>query len=127
MKTVCVYGGEPISKQIHQLKRKPQIIVGTPGRTIDHINRKLIRLENIKYLVLDEADEMLKMGFKEDIETILEGANTDRQTVMFSATMPKTIIGISKNYMKNPEVVSVIQDEETNKDCLLYTSDAADE
>jgi len=120
LKTVAVFGGEPISKQIGLLKKKPQIIIGTPGRTIDHINRKLIRLNHISYLVLDEADEMLKMGFKEDIETILEGANTDRQTVMFSATMPKTIIGISKNYMKNPEIVSVIQDEETNKDITQY-------
>ena len=120
LKTVCVYGGEPITKQIQTLKRKPQIIVGTPGRTIDHINRKLIRLENIKYLVLDEADEMMKMGFKEDIETILEATNTDRQTVMFSATMPKPIVAISKKYMKNPELISVVSGEETNTDVTQY-------
>jgi len=120
LKTVCVYGGEPITKQIHKLKRKPQIIVGTPGRTIDHINRKLIRLGNIKYLVLDEADEMLKMGFKEDIETILDATNDTRQTVMFSATMPKQIVAISKRYLKNPQLVSVIKGDETNTDVTQY-------
>ncbi len=120
LKTVSVYGGEPIGKQIGFLKKKPQIIVGTPGRTIDHINRKLIRLGKIKFLVLDEADEMMKMGFKEDIETILESTNPDRQTVMFSATMPKQIIKISKSYMIDPEVVSVVTGGETNKDITQY-------
>ncbi|MBN2605468.1 MAG: DEAD/DEAH box helicase [Bacilli bacterium] len=120
LKTVSVYGGEPISRQILSLKKKPQIIVGTPGRTIDHINRKLIKLQDIKFLVLDEADEMLKMGFKEDIETILENANKDRQTVMFSATMPRAILDITKRYMKNAQHISVIEDEETNKDITQY-------
>ena len=120
LKTVCVYGGEPITKQIHKLKRKPQVIVGTPGRTIDHINRKLIRLGKIKYLVLDEADEMMKMGFKEDIETILDATNSERQTVMFSATMPKPIVAISKKYMKDPHLVSVVTGEETNADVTQY-------
>lgn len=120
LKTVSVYGGEPISKQIHALKRKPQIVIGTPGRTIDHINRKLVRLGNIKYLVLDEADEMMNMGFIDDIETILESTNQDRQTVMFSATMPKPIVNISKKYMKDPEIVSVISGEETNSDITQY-------
>jgi ATP-dependent RNA helicase DeaD len=120
LKTIAVYGGEPISKQIYALKRKPQIVVGTPGRTIDHINRKLIKLGNIKYLVLDEADEMLKMGFKEDIEIILESTNTDRQTVMFSATMPHQIVGITKKYMNSPELVSVVNGEEANADITQY-------
>lgn len=120
LKTVSVYGGEPIGKQIGHLKRKPQIIIGTPGRTIDHINRKLIRLGHIKFLVLDEADEMMKMGFKEDIETILAASNTDRQTVLFSATMPKQIINISKKYMKEPQVISVVTDEQSNKDITQY-------
>ncbi|MBU1020941.1 MAG: DEAD/DEAH box helicase [Firmicutes bacterium] len=120
LKTVSVYGGEPISRQILSLKKKPQIIVGTPGRTIDHINRNLIKLQDIKFLVLDEADEMLKMGFKEDIETILENANKDRQTVMFSATMPRAILDITKRYMKNSQHISVIDDEETNKDITQY-------
>ena len=116
LKTVAVYGGEAISNQIRGLKKKPQIIVGTPGRTIDHINRKLIKLDDIKFLVLDEADEMLKMGFKEDIETILEAANQERQTVMFSATMPRAILNITKKYMKNPIHISVITGDESNKD-----------
>ncbi len=120
LKTVSVYGGEPITKQIGHLKKKPQIVVATPGRLIDHINRKLIRLANIKFLVLDEADEMLKMGFKEDIEIILSSANEERQTVMFSATMPKPILAISKTYMKTPQVVSVVTSEETNKDITQY-------
>ncbi len=121
LKTVSVYGGEPITKQIGHLKKKPQIIVGTPGRTIDHINRKLIRLDDIKYLVLDEADEMLKMGFKEDIETILSSTNSERQTVLFSATMPKTIVSISNKYMQNNrEVISVVPAEQSNKDITQY-------
>jgi len=120
LKTVAIYGGENIGKQIHSLKFKPQIVVGTPGRIIDHINRKLVRLENINYLVLDEADEMLKMGFKEELETILDASNPDRQTVMFSATMPQTIINITRKYMKNPQVVSVVSGEETNKDITQY-------
>lgn len=120
LRTVCVYGGEPIGNQIRNLKRKPQIVIGTPGRMIDHINRKLVRPNKIQYLVLDEADEMMKMGFLEDIETILEACNDQRQTVMFSATMPKPIINISKRYMNNPQVISVISDEETNKDITQY-------
>lgn len=120
LKTLAVYGGESIHKQIQGLKHKPQIIVGTPGRTIDHINRKLIRLGHVKYFVLDEADEMLKMGFIEDIETILEATNKDKQMVMFSATMAKPIIRITKRYMNNPKLISVITDEETNKDITQY-------
>ena len=120
LKTVSVYGGEPITRQIGHLKRKPQIIIGTPGRTIDHINRKLIRLGNIKFIVLDEADEMMKMGFKEDIETILAATNPERQTVLFSATMPKPIINISKKYMRDAQVVSVVTEEQSNKDITQY-------
>jgi len=82
LKTVSVYGGEPISKQISALKRKPQIIIGTPGRTIDHINRKLLKLHNVSFVILDEADEMLKMGFKEDIEIILN-SKTKRNIIKF--------------------------------------------
>jgi ATP-dependent RNA helicase DeaD len=126
LKTVSVYGGEPIQRQIGYLKRKPQIIIGTPGRTIDHIGRKLIRLDKLKMLVLDEADEMLKMGFKEEIEKILDACNPDRQTVLFSATMPKTIINISKKYMKESTVISVVQSEQSNKDITQYYYNVAD-
>lgn len=120
LKTVAVFGGEPIHKQIAVLKRKPQIVIGTPGRTLDHINRKLIRLGELQYMVLDEADEMMKMGFKDEIEAIFEATNENRQTVMFSATMPKPIINISKKYMKETEVVSVVSGDETNKDITQY-------
>jgi ATP-dependent RNA helicase DeaD len=120
LKTIAIYGGESINKQIHALKHKPQIVIGTPGRTIDHINRKLVRLGHIKYVVLDEADEMLKMGFIEDIEFILSKTPTERQTVMFSATMAKPIVRLSKTYMNNPEVISVVTGEETNKDITQY-------
>ncbi len=120
LKTVCVYGGEPIQRQIISLKKKPQIIIGTPGRTIDHINRKLIKLQDVSFVVLDEADEMLKMGFKEDIETILAATNSEHQTTMFSATMPKQILNITKRYMNNPIRISVVGDDETNKDITQY-------
>ncbi len=120
LKTVCVYGGEPIQRQIISLKRKPQIIIGTPGRTIDHINRKLIKLQDVKFVVLDEADEMLKMGFKEDIETILGATNDVHQTTMFSATMPKQILNITKRYMSNPLHISVVGKDETNTDITQY-------
>ena len=120
LKTIAIYGGESITIQIKNLKYKPQVIIGTPGRIIDLMNRKLIKLFDISYLVLDEADEMLKMGFIEDIELILEQTNPDRQTVMFSATMPKRIVDITHKYMKSPELVSVVVGEEPNKDITQY-------
>jgi ATP-dependent RNA helicase DeaD len=120
LRILSVYGGEPISRQIKKLKKRPQIIVATPGRLIDHINRKLIRLGSIKYLVLDEADEMLKMGFIEDIETILSETPSTRQTTLFSATMPKPIIKLSKKYMTDPQLVSVVDEEQSNKDITQY-------
>lgn len=120
VKTIAIYGGESIQKQINALKKKPQIIVSTPGRTIDHINRKLVRLDFIKYFVLDEADEMLNMGFKEDIEIILETANQERQTIMFSATMPKPILALSKKYMNDPKHITVVPQDQTNKNISQY-------
>ncbi len=120
LKTVAIYGGEAITIQIRSLKYKPQVIIGTPGRIIDLMKRKLIKLFDISYLVLDEADEMLKMGFIDDIETILAETNPERQTVMFSATMPKRIVDITKKYMKNPELVSVVTGEEPNEDITQY-------
>ncbi|PKM53648.1 MAG: ATP-dependent RNA helicase, partial [Firmicutes bacterium HGW-Firmicutes-3] len=108
VKTVAVYGGEPIYRQITQLKRGAQIIIGTPGRTIDHINRGTIKLDDIHTMILDEADEMLKMGFREDIEQVLSNMDTANvQTVLFSATMPQSIIDITKNYQKDPELIKV--------------------
>ena len=102
IKIVPVYGGADISRQIQSLKRGAKIVVGTPGRIIDHLNRRTLKLHNIKTLVLDEADEMLNMGFKDDIEIILKATPIKRQTLMFSATFPPAIKAITKNYQNNP-------------------------
>ena len=107
MKVVPVYGGESIVTQFRQLDVPPQILVATPGRLIDLIERKKVNLSNIKYLVLDEADEMLNMGFQEDIERILEEIPEDRRTLLFSATMPKEIANIAKKYMKNSVEIAI--------------------
>jgi len=102
-----VYGGADIKKQINQLERGAQIVVGTPGRTLDLIKRKKLKVNEIQWLVLDEADEMLSMGFKDDLDAILETSPAEKQTLLFSATMPKEIISISKKYMNNPFEISV--------------------
>lgn len=120
LKTVAIYGGELITIQMKSLKYKPQVVIGTPGRIIDLIKRNHIKLFDVSYLVLDEADEMLKMGFIEDIEFILEQTKANRQTVMFSATMPKRIVDITHKYMKKPELVSVVNGEEANEDITQY-------
>lgn len=108
-----IYGGQDINRQIRALKKFPQIIVGTPGRLIDHINRKTIRLQNVHTVVLDEADEMLNMGFIEDIESILSTVPEDRQTLLFSATMPGPIQRIAERFMKDPQIVKVKSKEVT--------------
>jgi len=102
-----VYGGADIKKQINQLERGAQIVVGTPGRTLDLIKRKKLKVNEIQWLVLDEADEMLSMGFKDDLDAILETSPAEKQTLLFSATMPKEIVSISKKYMNNPFEISV--------------------
>lgn len=107
IKTVPVYGGEPIYKQIMELKRGAQIIVGTPGRLIDHINRRTIKFNSLHTIIMDEADEMLKMGFKEDIELILGSVDTDPQKIMFSATMPKPILDLTKKYLVDPTNIKI--------------------
>ncbi|PKM95128.1 MAG: ATP-dependent RNA helicase [Firmicutes bacterium HGW-Firmicutes-1] len=107
IRSVAVYGGEPINRQIMALRNGAQIIIGTPGRTMDHIRRKTIRVEGIHTVILDEADEMLKMGFREDIEIILSDINEDRQTILFSATMPKSILDITNKYQKDPKLIKV--------------------
>ena len=96
IKVVPIYGGQEIVKQIRSLKSGTQIVIGTPGRVMDHMRRKTAKMEHLHTVVLDEADEMLNMGFREDIETILEGVPEERQTVLFSATMPKPIMDITK-------------------------------
>lgn len=102
-----IYGGESYELQYRALAKKPQIIVGTPGRIIDHLNRGKITFSNVSYLVLDEADEMLKMGFQEDLETILNGVPTLRQTALFSATLPPYILKLSEKYMFHPQMIQI--------------------
>lgn len=107
IKTTAVYGGSSIVEQIRSLKEKTQIIVGTPGRVIDLLGRKALDFSAINWLVLDEADEMLSMGFKDDLETILSGTPETKQTLLFSATMSKEVEKISKNYLENPHKIAV--------------------
>ena len=107
VKVQVVYGGADIGRQIRALKDNPHIVVGTPGRLIDHINRKTLKLDTVETLVLDEADEMLNMGFLEDIETIISKVPAERQTLLFSATMPDSIKRIGVKFMKNPEHVAI--------------------
>lgn len=113
LRTLPVYGGQPIQRQIKALKSGVQVVIGTPGRVIDHINRKTLKLSNIKMVVLDEADEMLDMGFREDIETILTNVPEDRQTALFSATMPKSILDLTKKYQNDPVHIKVVRKELT--------------
>ncbi|WP_233523080.1 DEAD/DEAH box helicase [Peribacillus saganii] len=112
-RVLAVYGGQDIDRQIRALKKKPHIIVGTPGRLIDHINRKNIRLGEVSTVVLDEADEMLNMGFIEDIESILSNVPEERQTLLFSATMPDPIRKIAEKFMRDPKLVKVKAKEMT--------------
>ena len=107
VKVVPVYGGESIIRQFKDLDVQPQILVATPGRLIDLIERKKVHLENVRFLVLDEADEMLNMGFKEDIERIFSEIPEDHRTLLFSATMPREIANIAKNYMKNHVEIAI--------------------
>ncbi|MCP4160035.1 MAG: DEAD/DEAH box helicase [Deltaproteobacteria bacterium] len=106
-KLVAVYGGASIEKQISQIRRGVQIIVATPGRLFDLMKRKVIKLNKVSYVVLDEADEMLNMGFKEDIDAILDKTPKDKRTWLFSATMPKLVAKIAENYMTDPVKISV--------------------
>ena len=111
-----IYGGADIRKQIRELKLGSHIVVGTPGRVLDLLNKKKLELKDINILVLDEADEMLNMGFKEDIDLILEGTNESKQILLFSATMPKEVLKVSKNYMKKPKRIEVDSKNKGAKD-----------
>ena len=115
LKITPVYGGASIVPQIRKLKEGTQIIVGTPGRVIDLINRKSLKLQNIEFVILDEADEMLNMGFKDDLDTILAETPEKKQTLLFSATMPKEVLRISKNYMFNAKTIEVASRNEGTK------------
>ena len=108
---IAVYGGQPIERQISRLQRGVDIVVGTPGRILDHLDRGTMDISNVSYIVLDEADEMLNMGFVEDIEAILKAAPKTRRTVLFSATMPPHIERLAKQYMNEYEVISVASEQ----------------
>jgi len=110
---VPVYGGQPINRQMMALSKGAQIVVGTPGRVIDHIERRTLKLDNVKTVVLDEADEMLDMGFRDDIELILKNVPEERQTVFFSATMPKEFLFLTKKYQHHPETIKVVHEKLT--------------
>ena len=113
IKVLPVYGGQDIVRQIRALKDGTQIVVGTPGRVMDHMRRKTVKMDHVHTVVLDEADEMLNMGFLEDMETILSQLPEERQTLMFSATMPQAIADIAKKFQKDPVTVRVIKKELT--------------
>lgn len=108
-----IYGGQAIERQLIALKKNPQIIIGTPGRIMDHLRRNTLKLDNLAMIVLDEADEMLNMGFREDIDTILEKVPQKRQTILFSATMPKAIIELTTKYQKQPAMIKITHKELT--------------
>jgi ATP-dependent RNA helicase DeaD len=110
----AIYGGDSIERQIRDLKKGVQIVIGTPGRVMDHIERGTLKLGGLKHIVLDEADEMLDMGFREDIESILQDCPEGRQTVFFSATMSKPIMALTSRYQIDPKLVKVVKNELTN-------------
>lgn len=113
LRILPVYGGQPIDRQIRSLRRGAQIIIGTPGRVMDHMRRGTLKLDSINTMILDEADEMLNMGFREDIETILVQIPLERQIMLFSATMPKPILEISNKFLTNPTIFRVKQKDIT--------------
>lgn len=122
-KVLPIYGGQDIVKQIRSLKSGTQIVIGTPGRVMDHMRRKTMKLDFVHTVVLDEADEMLNMGFREDIEFVLSGVPEERQTVLFSATMPKPIMEITKKFQNNAKVIKVTKKELTVPNIEQYYYD----
>ena len=108
-----IYGGQQIDRQISALRKRPQIIVGTPGRIMDHLRRGTLKIDQLKMIILDEADEMLNMGFREDIDIILESVPEERQFVLFSATLAKAILDIANKYQHDPVTVNVVHKELT--------------
>lgn len=121
LKVLAVYGGQSIGKQTRVLKKGVHIVVGTPGRVIDHIQRKNLDLIGVESVVLDEADEMLDMGFREDIETILKNTPHQRQTLLFSATIPRQIRRIAENYQKNPKFIKIGSNKKTIPKITQYS------
>lgn len=113
IRVLPIYGGQPIDRQIMALKKGAQIIIGTPGRVMDHMKRRTLKMETVNMVILDEADEMLDMGFRDDIETILVKMPETRQTIMFSATLSKEILELAKRFLNNPEFIKVVRKELT--------------
>ena len=114
IKVEAIYGGDSIERQIRALKSGVHIVIGTPGRVMDHMERNTLKLDNVRMMILDEADEMLDMGFREDIESILEDMPEERQTILFSATMSKPIMAITQRFQTDPVLVKVVKKELTN-------------
>jgi superfamily II DNA/RNA helicase len=108
LQTLCVYGGTPIQQQMRALDYGVDIVVGTPGRVIDLLKRGTLNLSMVQFVVLDEADQMLSVGFDEDVEIILQRVPAKRQTLMFSATMPPWIRKLTEKYLKNPVIVDLV-------------------
>ncbi len=123
VKPAAIYGGANIERQIIDLKKGANIVVGTPGRVMDHLDRRTLKLDNLREIILDEADEMLNMGFREDIEEILKKVPSERQTVLFSATMPPAIMAITKEYQNEPEIVKVLNKTRTVETIEQYYFD----
>ncbi|PKI44604.1 hypothetical protein CRG98_034959 [Punica granatum] len=125
--TICVYGGTPISRQMNQLNYGVDVVVGTPGRIIDLLKRGALNLEEVKFVVLDEADQMLAVGFEEDVETILQRLPKSRQSMMFSATMPNWIRSLTKKYLNNPLTIDLVGDDDQKlaEGISLYSIPAA--
>lgn len=126
VRSVCLYGGAPIEKQITALKKRPQIVVATPGRLMDHMKRRTVRLDNVETVVLDEADRMLDMGFIADVTRILDQIKHRRNLGMFSATISREVMDISWVYQRDPVEIVVRPDEENKPDIQQYRIDLTD-
>lgn len=113
LRVLPIYGGQPIDRQILALKKGAQVVIGTPGRVMDHMRRRTLKMETVKMMILDEADEMLDMGFREDIESILVKIPEDHQTMLFSATLSKEIMDITKRFQRDPEFIKIVRKELT--------------
>ena len=125
IRVVCLYGGAPIGKQIDALKKKPQIVVATPGRLSDHMKRRTVRLDRVQTVVLDEADRMLDMGFIHDVTRILDKIPSRRNLGMFSATISREVMDISWVYQRDPEEITVQATRENKPDILQYRIEVA--
>ena len=123
VRVVCLYGGQPIDKQITQLKKAPQIVVATPGRLMDHMKRRTVRLDKVQTVVLDEADRMLDMGFVRDVTHILDKMPKRRNLGMFSATISREVMDISWVYQRDPVEITVRADQENKPDIAQYRLD----